>query len=161
MGDRARRADVAAARLRRPQYELDHNGHGHHCRAARHHAVHPGAADSQSEEKEINKTKTGLARQPGFIIGFDNPEKFFNEDVPAELFAKQLKQLPPQLQEQFINAFSQELQGMLRNAHQNAQMQQMQEQAQKDVQMQNLRNQYRNEAQLQLVNNNGNDEILI
>lgn len=88
------------------------------------------------------------------MLGFDNPEKFFNEDVPAELFAKQLKQLPPQLQEQIINAFSQELQGMLQNAHQNAQMQQMQEQAQKDVQMQNLRNQYRNEAQLQLVNSN-------
>ena len=31
------------------------------------------------------------------MLGFDNPEKFFNEDVPAELFAKQLKQLPKNL----------------------------------------------------------------
>lgn len=57
------------------------------------------------------------------MLGFDNPEKFFADDTPAQQFANQLKQLPPELQAQVIGAFNQQMNDMLQNAQQQAQLQ--------------------------------------
>ena len=36
------------------------------------------------------------------MLGFDNPDKFFEDDTPADKFAQEIKQIPPELQGQAV-----------------------------------------------------------
>lgn len=44
------------------------------------------------------------------MIGFDNSDKFFNDDTPAQQFFDQFKQLPEQIQQQLLPMFAQAVQ---------------------------------------------------
>ena len=57
-------------------------------------------------------------------IGYDNTDKYFKDETPAQQFADQLKQIPQEMQGQVI----QELQGQLQQMIQRYQMQQQQAQ---------------------------------
>ena len=52
------------------------------------------------------------------MLGFDNPEKFFRDETPADQFEEQLKQIHPELQEQAIGELSQYFMGMVQNYQQ-------------------------------------------
>ena len=81
-------------------------------------------------------------------IGFDNPDKFFKDETPAEQFATQLKQVPQEMQEQVVGQFSQELQQMAQQFQMQQQQAQMQAQANNQVQMDMYRQQARDNAQM-------------
>lgn len=83
------------------------------------------------------------------MIGYDNSDKFFNDDTPALQFTEQLKQIPQELQGQVVQMFSQQLQQMIRQYQQTQQQQEMQNRAQQQVQMGMYRQQVRDEAELQ------------
>ena len=83
------------------------------------------------------------------MIGYDNSDKFFNDDTPALQFTEQLKQIPQELQGQVVQMFSQQLQQMIRQYQQTQQQQEMQNRAQQQVQMGMYRQQARDEAELQ------------
>ena len=55
------------------------------------------------------------------MLGFDNPEKFFAENTPSDELNKQLKQLPPELQQEIVPIFTQQLQTMMQNTQQQGQ----------------------------------------
>ena len=44
------------------------------------------------------------------MIGFDNSDKFFNDDTPTQQFFDQFKQLPEQIQQQLLPMFAQAVQ---------------------------------------------------
>lgn len=95
-------------------------------------------------------------------VGYDNTDKFFVEQTPAQQFSEQLKQIPEQMQGQVVQMFSQQLQQMQQQyqmQQQQYQMQQqqaeMQAQAQKQVQMQQLRDNARAELMGGLPNATG------
>ena len=77
-------------------------------------------------------------------LGWDDTDKFFKDDSPADIFAEQLKQIPPEYQEQIVGYFANELQQMINTYQQNQQQNEMQQRAVQQVQMQN----YRNDARL-------------
>ena len=79
------------------------------------------------------------------MVGFDNTDKFFKADTPAQQFADQLKQIPEQMQQQVVGMFSQQLQQMAQQYQMQQQQNEMQQQAQRQVQMQQLRDQARQE----------------
>ena len=81
------------------------------------------------------------------MLGFDNPDKFFKDETPVEVFADQLRQIPPELQEQAVGELSQHFMEMVQNYQQQQAQAQMKEQAQKQVQMQAMREQARNSLQ--------------
>jgi hypothetical protein len=85
------------------------------------------------------------------MLDFENPDKFLNGTSPAEQFGEQLKQIPPEFQEQVCGMFSQQLQQMTQQYQQNQQMQMMQEQAQNQVQMQMYRDQARQQAENEMM----------
>jgi hypothetical protein len=85
------------------------------------------------------------------MVGFDNTDKFFVEDTPAQQFSEQLKQIPPQMQQQVVGMFSQQLQQMAQQYQMQQQQAQMQAQAQKQVQMQQMRDQARQQAEMQAM----------
>lgn len=85
------------------------------------------------------------------MVGFDNTDKFFVEDTPAQQFADQLKQIPPQMQQQVVGMFSQQLQQMTQQYQMQQQQNEMQQQAQRQVQMQQLRDQARQQAEMQAM----------
>lgn len=82
-------------------------------------------------------------------IGYDNTDKYFKDETPAQQFADQLKQIPQEMQGQVV----QELQGQLQQMVQRYQMQQqqaqMQARAQEQVQMQALRDNARAQMEAQ------------
>jgi hypothetical protein len=86
------------------------------------------------------------------MLGFDNPDKFFADETPADQFAQQLKQIPPELQQQAVGMLQQYLGQMTQQYQQQQQQQAMQQQAQNQVQMQMYRGQARNEMQQQAEN---------
>jgi len=86
------------------------------------------------------------------MLGFDNPDKFFADETPADQFAQQLKQIPPELQQQAVQMLQQYLGQMTQQYQQQQQQQAMQQQAQNQVQMQMYRDQARNEMQQQAEN---------
>lgn len=86
------------------------------------------------------------------MLGFDNPDKFFADETPADQFAQQLKQIPPELQQQAVGMLQQYLGQMTQQYQQQQQQQEMQQQAQNQVQMQMYRDQVRNEMQQQAEN---------
>ena len=85
------------------------------------------------------------------MVGFDNTDKFFKQDTPAQQFADQLKQIPQQMQQQVVGMFSQQLQQMQQQYQMQQQQNEMQAQAQKQVQMQQLRDQARQQAEMQAM----------
>ncbi len=86
------------------------------------------------------------------MIGFDNADKFFVDDTPAQQFSEQLKQIPPELQEQVVGMFSQQLQQMAQQYQMQQQQQQMQTQANQQVQMDMMRDNARANAEMQAIN---------
>jgi len=86
------------------------------------------------------------------MTGFDNTEKFLNEDTPATQFSQELSQLPPEMQEQVVQMFSQQLQQMQQQYQQQQQQTQMQAQANQQVQMDMYRQQARENVQMQAIN---------
>lgn len=88
-------------------------------------------------------------------IGFDNPDKFFADETPAQQFANQLKQIPQELQGQVVGQFSQELQQMTQAYQQQQQQAQMQAQAQNQVQMDMYRQQARANAEQEMAQQMG------
>ena len=80
-----------------------------------------------------------------------NTDKFFAEESPAEQFSGQLKQLPPEIQQQIIPMFAQQLQQMQQQQQIRQQQAEMQAQAQKHVQMQQLRDNARAELEAQAM----------
>lgn len=85
------------------------------------------------------------------MLGFDNPDKFFADETPADQFAQQLKQIPPELQEQAVGMLQQYLGQMTQQYQQQQQQQAMQQQAQNQVQMQMYRDQARQQAENELM----------
>lgn len=85
------------------------------------------------------------------MLGFDNPDKFFADETPVEQFAQQLKQVPPEMQEQVIGELQQHFVQMVQNYQQSQQQQEMQAQAQKQVEMDLYRQQARAQAENELI----------
>lgn len=86
-------------------------------------------------------------------VGYDNTDKFFVDQTPAQQFSEQLKQIPEQMQGQVVQMFSQQLQQMQQQYQMQQKQAEMQAQAQKQVQMQQLRNNARAELGAQLLQN--------
>lgn len=84
-------------------------------------------------------------------VGYDNTDKFFAEESPAEQFSGQLKQIPEQMQAQVVQMFSQQLQQMMQQQQMQQQQAEMQAQAQKQVQMQAMRDNARAELEAQAM----------
>lgn len=85
------------------------------------------------------------------MLGFDNPDKFFADETPADQFAQQLKQIPPELQEQAVGQLQQYFNNMVQRYQQSQQQQEMQAQAENQVQMQIYRDQARAQAENELM----------
>jgi hypothetical protein len=85
------------------------------------------------------------------MLDFENPDKFLNGTSPAEQFGEELKQIPPEFQEQVCGMFSQQLQQMTQQYQQQQQQQEMQQQAQNQVQMQMYRDQARQQAENEMM----------
>lgn len=94
-------------------------------------------------------------------VGYDNVDKFFNEEGPVEQFTNGLKQLPEQLLQQLLPLFTQEAQRAMQNMQQQQQQAQMQTQAQNQVQMDIYRQQARNEAEGQIMSANPENQSII
>ena len=97
-----------------------------------------------------------LDLKEGFIdvaetIGYDNTDKYFKEATPAQQFSDQLKQLPPEIQQQIIPMFAQQLQQMQQQQQIRQQQAEMKAQAQKQVQMQQLRDNAKAELEAQAM----------
>ena len=88
-------------------------------------------------------------------VGYDNTDKFFVDQTPAQQFSEQLKQIPEQMQGQVVQMFSQQLQQMQQQYQMQQQQAKMQAQAQKQVQMQQLRDNARAELMGGLPNATG------
>ncbi len=86
------------------------------------------------------------------MIGFDNTDKFFKDNTPAQQFTEQLNQLPPQMQEQIIPILAQQTQQVVGQIQQQEQQAQMQQEANQQVQMDLMRQQARENAQMQMEN---------
>jgi hypothetical protein len=80
-------------------------------------------------------------------VGYDNTDKFFADETPAQQFTEQLKQIPEQMQAQVVQMFSQQLQQMMQQQQMQQQQAEMQAQAQKQVQMQAMRDNARAEME--------------
>lgn len=85
------------------------------------------------------------------MLGFDNPDKFFADDTPADKFAQEIKQIPPELQGQAVGMLQQYLRQMTQQYQQKQQQQAMQQQAQNQVQMQMYRDQARQQAENEMM----------
>ncbi|MCM1003565.1 MAG: hypothetical protein NC408_04415 [Candidatus Gastranaerophilales bacterium] len=87
-------------------------------------------------------------------VGYDNVDKFFNDETPSEQFAQDLKQLPEQIQQQLIPIFMQQAQQAMQQMQQQEQQAQMQAQAQNQVQRDMYRQQVRDELVMQNISGN-------
>lgn len=85
------------------------------------------------------------------MLGFDNPDKFFADETPADKFAQEIKQIPPELQGQAVGMLQQYLGQMTQQYQQQQQQQAMQQQAQNQVQMQMYRDQARQQAKNEMM----------
>ena len=85
------------------------------------------------------------------MLGFDNPDKFFADETPADKFAQEIKQIPPELQGQAVGMLQQYLGQMTQQYQQQQQQQAMQQQAQNQVQMQMYRDQARQQAENEIM----------
>jgi hypothetical protein len=122
--------------------------------------------DRKSKFQELYQLFQGLAQMPETnqminwkevattaveMIGFDNTDKFFNQDTPAQQFTNGLKQLPQQVQEQLVPILSQQAQQFAQQQQMQQQQQQMQQQANNQVQMDMYRQQARQQAQGEML----------
>lgn len=89
------------------------------------------------------------------MLTFENPDKFFMDDTPVDQFAEQLRQIPPELQEQAIGMLNQYFQQMVQQYQTQQAQQEMQARAQQQVQMANYREQARNNAIAEQMANEG------
>lgn len=87
------------------------------------------------------------------MIGFDNTDKFFNDDTPAQQFSNMLNELPPEMQQQIVPILQQQTQQFVGQVQQQQQQQQMQAQANQQVQMDMYRQQARQNAEMEMMNN--------
>ena len=85
------------------------------------------------------------------MLGFDNPDKFFADETPADKFAQEIKQIPPELQGQAVQMLQQYLGQMTQQYQAQQQQQAMQQQAQNQVQMQMYRDQARQQAEQEMM----------
>lgn len=85
------------------------------------------------------------------MIGFDNTDKFFTDETPAQQFSEQLKQLPLQMQQQIIPMLAQQTQQVVGQIQQQEQQAQMQQEANNQVQMDLMRQQARENAQMEIM----------
>lgn len=85
------------------------------------------------------------------MIGFDNTDKFFNDDTPAQQFTNMLKEFPPEIQQQIIPMLQQMTQQAIGQIQQQQQQQQMQAQANQQVQMDMYRQKARENAEEQIL----------
>lgn len=85
------------------------------------------------------------------MLGFDNPDKFFADETPADKFAQEIKQIPPELQGQAVQMLQQYLGQMTQQYQAQQQQQAMQQQAQNQVQMQMYRDQARQQAENEMM----------
>lgn len=81
------------------------------------------------------------------MIGYDNPEKFFNQQTPTQQFAQQLEKTPQEVQQMLLPEFEQQAQ----QAMQQFQTYQMQQQANQQAQMDIMRQQAKNNAEMQII----------
>lgn len=121
-------------------------------------AIHERRAKFQ----ELYQTIQGLLQIPQFahrvnieeaattaieIIGFDNPEKFILPDNATTQLTSQIKQIPPEMQEQVSQMLLQQLGQMQQQYQAQQQQQEMFNKAQEQVEMQQMRENARVEAQ--------------
>lgn len=92
------------------------------------------------------------------MIGFDNVEKFFNEETPSAELEQMINQMPVELQQQVIPQIIQELQQLQQNIQQQQTEQEMRNRAQQQVQMQQYRDEAKQQAMLQ--NTGGMNEFV-
>ena len=122
--------------------------------------------DKKAKAMELLELLTRAAQDPelrdqldlkeGFVdvaetIGYDNTDKYFKEQTPAQQFADQLKQLPPEIQQQIIPMFAQQLQQMQQQQQMQARQAEMQAKAQQQVQMQAMRDNARAQMEAQAM----------
>ena len=84
-------------------------------------------------------------------IGYDNTDKYFKDETPAQQFADQLKQIPQEMQGQVIQELQGQLQQMIQRYQMQQQQAQMQARAQGQVQMQALRDNARAQMEAQAM----------
>jgi hypothetical protein len=89
------------------------------------------------------------------MLGFDNPEKFFADESPVDQFTEQLKQIPPELQQQAVGMLQQYFQQMVQQYQSQQQEQEMRARAEQQVQMQENRDEARNAAEMEQIQNEG------
>ena len=82
-------------------------------------------------------------------IGYDNTDKYFVENTPAQQFSEQLAQIPQEMQAQVVQMFQQQLQQLMQQQQMQQQQAEMQAQAQRQVQMQAMRDNARAELEAQ------------
>ena len=82
-------------------------------------------------------------------IGYDNTDKYFVENTPAQQFREQLAQIPQEMQAQVVQMFQQQLQQLMQQQQMQQQQAEMQAQAQRQVQMQAMRDNARAELEAQ------------
>ena len=73
------------------------------------------------------------------MIGFDNPEKFILPDDATTQLTTQIKQIPPEMQEQVSQMLLQQLEQMKQQYQAQQQQQEMQNRARQQVEMQQMR----------------------
>ena len=93
-----------------------------------------------------------IATQGIEMIGFDNTEKFFNENDELAQMEQEFKQLPEEVQQYLLPQFAQATQQTMQQYQMQQQQQQMQAQAQNQVQMDIFRQQARANAEQELIN---------
>lgn len=96
-----------------------------------------------------------IATQGIEMIGFDNTEKFFNENDQLAQMAQEFKQLPEEVQQYLLPLFAQATQQTMKQYQIQQQQAQMKTQAQNQVQMDIFRQQARNEAEQQMMGDMG------
>lgn len=82
-------------------------------------------------------------------IGFDNVEKFFNPQTPANELNQMLESVPVEVQQEVVPQIMQYLQTMQQNMQQQQTEQEMRNRAQQQVQMQEYRDEAKEQAMLQ------------
>lgn len=123
--------------------------------------------DRKNKFKEVYDLFTAIAQNPELfkmvnwrevittaleMTGFDNTEKFLNDETPATQFGQELNQIPQEMQGQVVQMFSQQLQQMTQQYQQQQQQEQMQQEANNQVQMDMYRQQAREQAQNEMMN---------
>lgn len=140
-------------KIRQAQYNYiyeDRNAlHDRKAKVQELYQIFQGAAQFEPTAKMINWREVLITLVE--TVGYDNVDKFFNDEDTVDQFAQELKQLPQEAQQQLIQFFSQETQRIMQNMQQQEQQAEMQAKAQNQVQMDMYRQQARNEIEGQIM----------